>query len=49
MARGSAQEVAAIFDVADRFGAIAPTHHAAGKELCDHLVAMLFRFPAGPG
>ena len=46
MSRGSAQEVAAIFDVAQRLGAIAPDQHARGKELCDHVVRMLFRFRA---
>ncbi len=49
MSRGSAQEVAAIFDVAQRLGAIAPDQHARGKELCDHIVRMLFRFRASPG
>ncbi len=44
IARGSAQEVAAIFDVAERLGAIAPSQHAAGMDLCDHVVRMLFRF-----
>ncbi len=44
MSRGSAQEVAAIFDVADRLGAIARGHFVQGKELCDHIVRMLFCF-----
>ena len=44
MARGSAQEVAAILDVADRLGAISSAHFADGKELCDHIVRMLFCF-----
>ena len=44
IARGSAQEVAAIFDVADRFGAITSNHYAAGQQLIDHIVRMLFRF-----
>ncbi len=44
IARGSAQEVAAIFDVANRFGVIAPKHYASGQELTDHIVRMLFRF-----
>lgn len=44
IARGSAQEVAAILDVADAFGAIRSDDHAAGAELCDHIVRMLFRF-----
>lgn len=48
MARGSAQEVLAILDVAERLGAIAPARHAEGRELCDHIVRMLFRFRAEP-
>ncbi len=44
IARGSAQEVAAIFDVAHRLGAIAPAHYEQGADLCDHIVRMLFRF-----
>src|SRR5689334_4123132 len=44
IARCSAQEVAAILDVALRLGAMSPERHAAGAELCDHLVRMLFRF-----
>ena len=43
MARCSAQEVAAILDVASRLHAIQPAAHATGKELCDHLVRMLYR------
>ncbi len=46
MARGSAQEVAAILDVADRLRAVSPRSYRAGKELTDHLVRMLFRFRA---
>jgi len=44
IARGSAYEVAAILDVALSFAVIAPHKHAAGKELCDHIAAMLTRF-----
>jgi four helix bundle protein len=46
MARGSAQEVLAILDVAERLGAISPRRHGEGRELCDHIVRMLFRFRA---
>jgi four helix bundle protein len=48
MARGSAQEVRAILDVADRLGAISPHRHAEGREVTDHIVRMLFRFRAEP-
>ena len=44
IARGSAYEVAAAFDVGLGFGAIGATHHAAGKDICDHLAAMLTKF-----
>jgi len=44
IARGSAYEVAAALDVGLAFGALSPSPHAAGKELCDHLAAMLTRF-----
>jgi four helix bundle protein len=44
MARGSALEVAAIFDVALCHGAITDLLHEHGTDLCDHLSAMLFRF-----
>ena len=44
IARASAYEVAAILDVADRFGVIAPALHVDGKDICDHLAAMLTRF-----
>jgi len=46
MARGSAQEVLAILDVAERLGAISPARRVEGRELCDHLTRMLFRFRA---
>ena len=44
IARGSANEVAAILDVARTFGIVEPEPHAEGKELCDHLARMLSRF-----
>jgi four helix bundle protein len=44
IARGSAYEVAAALDVGLGFGAVSPTHHQHGKELCDHLAAMLTKF-----
>ena len=44
IARASAYEVAAILDVALRFCVINPPLHAEGKDLCDHLAAMLTRF-----
>lgn len=44
IARGSAYEVSAIFDVADRFGIIEEGLHATGKDVCDHLAAMLTLF-----
>jgi four helix bundle protein len=44
IARASAYEVSAIFDVAHQFGVIDDADHAQGKDLCDHLAAMLTRF-----
>ena len=44
IARGSAYEVSAALDVAHAFGAISELRQQAGKELCDHLAAMLTRF-----
>ena len=44
IARGSAYEVGAALDVALAFGAIATEQHERGKDLCDHLAAMLTRF-----
>jgi len=44
MARGSAQEVSAILDVALCNGAITEALHAQGADLCDHVSAMLYRF-----
>ena len=44
IARGSAQEVMAIFDVANRLEAIDKTRYFQGRELCDHIVRMLYKF-----
>ena len=44
ISRASAYEVAAILDVALCFEVIAPEHHQRGRDLCDHLAAMLTRF-----
>ena len=44
IARGSANAVAAIFDVANRLGFITDREHAEGQELCDHLARMLTKF-----
>ena len=44
IARGSAYEVAAALDVALGFGAVRAELHGRGKDLCDHLAAMLTRF-----
>ncbi len=44
IARGSAYEVAAALDVAIGFEAVSPERQAQGKDLCDHLAAMLTRF-----
>lgn len=49
IARGSACEVAAIFDVAHTMGVIRDVDHAIGKELCDHLARMLTRFRRSAG
>jgi four helix bundle protein len=43
-ARGSANEVVAIFDVARAFGIIDPDIHNEGTETADHLAAMLSLF-----
>jgi hypothetical protein len=43
-ARGSANEVAAILDIAREFELIDNTQHTRGLELCDHLARMLTRF-----
>jgi four helix bundle protein len=44
IARGSAYEVAAALDVAHNFGAVSDEQQAQGKDVCDHLAAMLTRF-----
>ena len=44
IARGSAYEVAAALDVGLGFAAVSQAHHAQGKDLCDHLAAMLTKF-----
>ena len=44
IARASAHEVAAILDVASRFGVIGRELHKQGWDLCDHVSAMLYRF-----
>ena len=43
-ARGSAYEVAAALDVGLNFGVIADQPCSHGKEICDHLAAMLSKF-----
>lgn len=42
--RASAHEVAAVFDVAFRFGAIDEATQLTGQDVCDHVSAMLYRF-----
>ena len=49
IARGSAYEVSATLDVAHRFKVIEEAHLAQGKDLCDHLAAMLTKFKVAPG
>lgn len=44
IARGSAYEVGAALDVALSFEALAKERHEQGKDLCDHIAAMLTRF-----
>lgn len=44
MARGSAKEVAAILDVGHRFRIVRDDERTRGRDLCDHLAAMLYRF-----
>ena len=44
IARGSATEISAIFDVAIRLDAVSDERHALGKDLCDHLARMLILF-----
>ena len=42
--RASAYEVAAILDVAEGFGVLGKGYHTEGKDICDHLAAMLSNF-----
>jgi four helix bundle protein len=44
IARGSACEVAAVFDLAYRFELIGEEQYGIGRELCDHLARMLTQF-----
>ena len=44
IARASANEVSMIFDVANAFGALDDAMCARGKDICDHLGAMLYKF-----
>ena len=44
IARGSAYEVAAALDVGLALEVVSSDANGAGKELCDHLAAMLTRF-----
>ena len=44
IARGSAYEVSAALDILASFGVLSSERQAAGKDLCDHLAAMLTRF-----
>jgi four helix bundle protein len=46
IARGSACEVAAVFDLAYRFELIGEEQYGTGREMCDHLARMLTRFRA---
>ena len=43
-ARGSANEVVAIFDVALAFGVLDASRHSQGVDVADHLAAMLSRY-----
>jgi len=43
-AAGSAREVSAILDVAVRFKGISEEARLAGKDHCDHICAMLYKF-----
>lgn len=43
-AKGSVYEVAAVLDVAERFGVLAPNTHCEAHAICDQLAAMLTRF-----
>ena len=44
MAKASCYEVAAILDVAQRFDVIHPALHERGRDICDHLAAMITKF-----
>ena len=44
IAKGSALETAAAFDVGFHFGVIAKGANANAQDLCDHLAAMLHRY-----
>ena len=44
MARASANEVSMIYDVANAYGAVDDETCARGKDVCDHLGAMLYKF-----
>ena len=44
IARASAYEVSSAFDVADCFGVISQAKLVKGKDLCDHIAAMITRF-----
>ena len=44
MARASANEVSMIFDVGNAYGAVDDETCARGKDVCDHLGAMLYKF-----
>ena len=44
IARGSANEVVAIFDVAHAFSAVDHDEHRMGVDIADHLAAMLSRY-----
>jgi four helix bundle protein len=43
-ARGSANEVVAIFDIALAFGVVDAERHNLGVDIADHLAAMLSRY-----
>jgi four helix bundle protein len=43
-AKGSAYEVAAVLDVAARFGVVSTGTRTQGHDLCDHLGAMLSKY-----
>ena len=49
IARGSAYEVSATLDVANCFKVINQDHLVQGKDICDHLAAMLTKFKVAPG